>query len=122
MATIVSLADTSKAQYQGRPLTTEVYVSGKAQTPYILPKVVEFDCSDVTKQCQLCSLAETRGSKLVVGAKTKLMLQLLGKSDRTLNSVLRGWVGACEACEIDIVDTQNVEDLTFLPFFLLVSM
>lgn len=113
--TQVALADTSKASSSGRRLSCDVYVSGKASTPYIIPKVVEFDCSNIRKECQLCSLAGARGSKLTIGASSRSILSLLGKSDKTVTNVLRGWVGACESCDVDILETQNVEELRVSP-------
>ncbi len=118
----VVLADTSKASFAGKRLTVDVYVSGKGSTPFIIPRTVEFDCSHVRKECQTCSLAETRGTRLTIGASTRSLLSLLGKSDKTVTSVLQHWVGACDVCDVDILDTQNVEEIrvspnvsTFLP-------
>lgn len=118
----IPLADTSKAQFSGKKLQCDVYVSGKSSTPYIIPKVVEFDCSGVGKECQACSLASSRSATLRIGASSRNILALLGKSDRTVSNVLRVWAGACDTCEMDIVSTQNIEELrvspnldTFLP-------
>ncbi len=112
---LVSLADTSKAQYSGKRLSCEVYVSGKSSTPYIIPKTVEFDCSNSSKECQVCSLANTRSTTLTISASSRNILALLGKSDRTVANVLRAWVGACDVCEMDILSTQNVEELRVSP-------
>ena len=110
-----TLADTSMASNSGKKLTCEVYVSGKGSTPFIIPRVVEYDCSNVRKDCQVCSLAESRGSRLTIGASSRSILSLLSKSDKTVTAVLKGWVGACEACEVDIIDTQNIEELRVSP-------
>ncbi len=112
---LVSLSDTSKAQYSGKKLTCEVYVSGKSSTPYIIPKTIEFDCSNSSKECQVCSLANTRSAMLNIGASSRNILALLGKSDKTVSNVLRAWVGACEVCEMDIIATQNIEELRVSP-------
>ncbi len=112
---LVSLADTSKAQFSGKKLSCEVYVSGKSSTPYIIPKTVEFDCSNSSKECQVCSLANTRSATLTIGASSRNILALLGKSDKTVSNVLRAWVGACEVCEMDILSTQNIEELRVSP-------
>ena len=111
----LSLADTSKASNSGKHLTVDVYVSGKGSTPFIIPRTVDFDCSDVKKDCQICGLAETRGSRLIIGASTRSILSLLDKSDKTVSNVLRGWVGACDSCDVDIIDTQNIEELRVSP-------
>lgn len=112
---LTSLADTSKAQFSGKKLQCEVYVSGKSSTPYIIPKTVEFDCSGVSKECQVCSLAETRSATLHINASSRNLLSLLGKSDATVAKVLRYWAGACDICEIDMIATQNVEELRVSP-------
>lgn len=111
----ISLSDTSLAKYSGRRLTCQVYVSGKSSTPYIIPKEVEFDCSHISKECQVCSLSDTRSASLTVSASSRSILALLGKSDKTVTNVLRAWVGACEACEIDMISTQNIEELRVSP-------
>lgn len=111
----ILLADTSKASYSGKRLKCEVYVSGKGSTPYIIPRIVEFDCNSISKQCQLCSLAGSRGSRLTIGASNRSILSLLGKSDNVVSNVLRRWVGACDSCEVDIIDTQNIEELRVSP-------
>jgi hypothetical protein len=111
----ITLAETSRAQYAGRKLACQVYVSGKSSTPFIIPKTVEFDCSGLNHECKLCSLADTRSAQLNIGASSRNILALLGKSDKTVGKVLRGWVGACEACEVDVVTTQNVEEIRVSP-------
>lgn len=112
---LVSLAETSKAQYSGRKLQCDVYVSGKSSTPYIIPKTIEFDCSNSPKECTMCALADSRSATLQIGASSRNILALLGKSDKTVANVLRQWVGACEVCEMDIIATQNIEELRVSP-------
>ncbi len=112
---LIPLADTSKAQYSGKKLQCDVYVSGKSATPYIIPKTIEFDCSNSTKDCIACALANTRSATLHIGASSRNLLSILGKSDRTVGNVLRQWVGACDVCEMDIIATQNIEELHVSP-------
>ena len=118
----IPLGDTSKSQYAGKRLVTDVYVSGKADTPYIIPKLVTFDCSGMKKNCQVCRLAEQQGIDLEIKASSRNILSVLGKADSTVAKQLRAWVGACDDCNMSVMSQQNVEVLrvsprmdTFLP-------
>lgn len=117
-----TLADTSKAQYAGKKLNCDVYVTGKGSTPFIIPKLVSFDCSDIKRNCQLCSFADSRCGELLVQASSRNILMLLGRADSTVAKQLRNWMGVCEECRVRVKQTQNVEELrvsprmdTFLP-------
>jgi hypothetical protein len=113
----VPLADTSKASYSGKRLTTEVMVTGKAPTPYIIPKRVGFKCEDITPsaKCQLCRNNESRIGELTISASQREILEILGKSDRFVAAALQRWVGVCDACHVVITETQNVEELRVSP-------
>ena len=111
----VPLADTSKAQFAGRKLTCEVYVSGKGSTPFIMPRKVFFDCSELNKKCQLCSFAGSKEGELEIKASSRNILLLLGKADATVAKQLRHWMGVCEDCTVQVQATQNVEELRVSP-------
>ena len=118
----VPLAETSKAQYVGKKLNCDIYVTGKGSTPFIIPKLVYFDCSGLKRNCQVCSFAESRSSELLIQASSRNILSLLGKADRTVTKQLRSWMGVCDDCRVMVRSTQNVEELrvsprldTFLP-------
>ena len=118
----VSLSETSKAQYTGSKLNCDVYVTGKGATPYIVPKLVSFDCSGIKKNCQVCTFSESRCGELLVQASSRNILSLLGKADSTVAKQLRIWMGVCEDCRVRVKQTQNIEELrvsprmdTFLP-------
>ena len=113
----VQLADTSKAVYSGKHLTTQVMVTGKGSTPFIIPRKIFFNCEDVSpgNRCSLCVNAESRGGVLEVSAKNRGILEILGKADSTVSKALRRWMGVCEDCRIEIRTTQNVEELRVSP-------
>ena len=120
----VQLADTSKAQYSGKHLTTQVMVTGKGSVPYIIPKRVGFKCEDVSpsNKCSLCRFANSRCGDVEVSAKNRNILEILGKADSTVARSLKKWMGVCDDCRVEILSTQNVEELrvsprvdTFLP-------
>ena len=113
----VTLADTSKAALSGKRLKTEVLVTGKSSVPYIIPRRVAFSCSDTspTPKCSLCRNAESRSSELTISAGQREILEILGKSDKTVSNALRRWMGVCEECRIAILQTQNIEELRVSP-------
>jgi len=113
----VSLADTSKASLSGKKLTTEVMVTGKASVPYIVPRRVGVKCDDIppSGKCQLCRNNESRCGELTISGNQREILEILGKSDRSISSALRRWMGVCEECRLMITETQNVEELRVSP-------
>ena len=120
----VQLADTSKAQYSGKHLTTQVQVTGKGSTPFIIPKRIGFKCDGTSpsSKCSLCRFAESRCGEAEVSAKSRNILEILGKADSTVTKSLRHWMGVCDDCHVEVLSTQNVEELrvsprvdTFLP-------
>lgn len=118
----LELADTSRAAYAGKKMLCDVHVTGKASVPFIIPRLVSFDCTDVRRNCQVCSFAECRCGELLVQASSRNILSLLGKADSTVAKQLRIWMGVCEDCRVKVQRTQNVEELrvspradTFLP-------
>ena len=113
----VSLADTSRAQYSGKRLTTEVQVTGKSSTPYIIPRKVSFNCENVppTNRCSLCRFVESRCGELEIEAKDRSILELLGRADGTVAKTLRHKAGVCEDCHVEVTTTQNVEELRVSP-------
>lgn len=113
--TVISLAETSRAFYSGKRVVCDIYVSGKSSTPYIIPRKVEFDCGTFGRGCTTCSLAKDQGGELVVRASSRGLLSMLGKADKTVSTVLRKIKGACETCELDVLETQNVEELRVSP-------
>jgi len=113
----VQLADTSKAVYSGKHLTTQVQVTGKGSVPFIVPKRVGFNCEDnsPSNRCSLCSFAESRSGELEVSAKSRGILEILGKADSTVTKSLRRWMGVCDDCHVEVLSTQNVEELRVSP-------
>jgi len=120
----VQLADTSKAVNSGKHLTTQVMVTGKGSVPFIIPKKIGFSCEDISpgNRCALCRFADSRCGEVEISAKSRNILEILGKADSTVAKSLKKWMGTCDDCHIEVVTTQNVEELrvspnvsTFLP-------
>jgi len=113
----VPLADTSKAAYSGKHLTTQVQVTGKASVPFVIPKRVGFNCDNIppSNRCSLCSFANSRSGELNIDAKNRGILEILGKADSTVTKSLRRWMGVCDDCRVEVLSTQNVEELRVSP-------
>jgi len=120
----VELADTSKAVYSGKHLTTQVMVTGKSSVPFIIPRRITFNCENTSpsNRCSLCTFADSRSGELTIDAKSRGILEILGKADSTVAKSLKKWMGVCDDCHIEVSSTQNVEELrvspnisTFLP-------
>lgn len=110
-----SLAESSRAQNVGRELIVDVYVTGKGNTPFIIPKKISLRCGTVRKDCSSCRLGGSRMSTLTITAEDRRVLGLLGKADSTVAKYLRRWVNVCDDCTVEIISTQNVEELRVSP-------
>jgi len=85
--------------------------------PFIIPKKVGFKCTEIepSNRCSLCANAESRGGVLDVTAESRGILEILGKADSTVAKSLKRWMGVCEDCRVEILATQNVEELRVSP-------
>ena len=113
----VSLSEASKAKNSGKRLSVDVVVTGKGPVPYIIPRRVGFGCSDVSpsNRCALCRFADSRSGEVEVTAKSRNILEILGKADSTVAKSLKKWMGVCDDCRLEVLSTQNVEELRVSP-------
>ncbi|MEN6565890.1 MAG: DNA primase small subunit domain-containing protein [Veillonellales bacterium] len=114
------LAQTGNAEYNGKLVRTKVMIAGKKQTPYIIPKRIEYNCwgykSCKKSTCPLYDLPTHVGYKNL-GAKSRELIQMTGSNDETISSILRAMseIPNCQRFNTDIMETVNVDELLVIP-------
>lgn len=115
----VGVLDSFAASRAGQKLRMRVTISGKNNPPYQLPKSVNFSCTqDAGAKCQICPMNEMGGvARRDVEPHDPRILQMLGASDKQVQDVLRGILGAqkCSQLVMEAVEERNVEELFVRP-------
>jgi hypothetical protein len=120
----VRLEDSTLACFQGVPITTEGLCAGKDYSPYMVPYLVNFECTPPQQQrqdspCQHCNLHKN-GCRLELRIKANDpdILTMIGVSNDTVRSVLfqKARVNKnCRSFRMKIIDYQNVRDVILVP-------
>jgi hypothetical protein len=115
-----NLAGASHAEYQKQRISLPVRVSGKAQTPYVVPRKIEITCpAGEHEMCEGCGIMKFAGT----------FSHIFNESDDTLLSILNQWTAVgkgnirgrfgipkgCSFHRIQNVELQNVEELRLIP-------
>ena len=119
----VHLADSSKAEFNGKRLRVPVMVSGKDSTPYICPRVIKAFCGDAAdaenKKCQNCDLAACAGETIrTVTSVDKNLLKLIKCTEKQQDITIREIIGInkdCKKCRIEILEYMNIEEIRMIP-------
>lgn len=114
------LAKTSDASLTGKLITTRVMVAGKKQTPYVVPKKVEYSCWGQEKckkyGCPLLNIPTATAYK-ELSAKNRELIQMTETGDDNIKGILRDISGipACGKYDTTTVETINVDELLVIP-------
>lgn len=114
------LAKTSDASLTGKLITTRVMVAGKKQTPYVVPKKVEYSCWGQEKckkyGCPLLNIPTATAYK-ELNAKNRELIQMTETGDDNIKGILRDISGipACGKYDTTTVETINVDELLVIP-------
>jgi hypothetical protein len=119
----VHLADAANAELTRKQITTKVLVSGKLDTPFIVPKEVRYFCAYETghETCpkrDMCPVGEAGGIlDRTFTAEHPLLIEVTNVNQQMANSIIRNWSGApnCKTVDVEIVSRQNVEELLVVP-------
>ena len=119
-AVVVPLHKASEASYQGIRQELPVLLSGKAMTPYTIPRKFTVTCDMSNKRlCGICPLLEENGHKEVtLSASDPAALSLIAVSTKEQYGALKKLSKAIEACnrpQIEIQESINVEELRLIP-------
>lgn len=119
-AIMLHLAATSGAELTGKLITTRVMVAGKKNTPYIVPKKIEYSCwgRDKCKKfgCPLLNIPVATAYK-DLGATDRELIQMTATGDDNIKAILRTVSGipACQRYDMAIVENTNIDELLVIP-------
>jgi len=117
-ATVMHLDGTANADYTGKLVKTRVMIAGRKQTPYIVPRRIEFHCygrSTCKKvHCPLFDVPEVYHD---LGQNNRELIQMAGAHDNDLKTIIKGMSGtpSCTKYKYEVLETTNVEELLVIP-------
>lgn len=119
----VHLGESSKVEFFGKKLAVNCIVSGKWDSPLIIPKKIRALCSpDLSRKnskCRGCRMAISGGRlEKTFTAKDNEFLNLIQCSDKRQGAALKNSCGISETCSrgnIEILERVNVEEIQMIP-------
>ena len=114
------LAQTGRAEYTGKLVKTRVMIAGKKQTPYIVPKKIEYSCWG-KKSCKKvhCPLFNVENGTIYksLNVQDRELLQMCGIGDDNIKGIIRqmSTIPACQKFDVTITDSVNVDELLVIP-------
>lgn len=119
----LSLAETAEAQYKGKRIKTNVLVSGKSSTPYIVPRTVTFSCRGSfdtdDKKCDMCELKRRGGEYMkTVTAGDQALLKLFRVTDETQLKNMKTLIEVntkCKQLDVTVSETMNISEVRLIP-------
>lgn len=114
----VTVLDSFDAALLGRSLKISAMVTGRRNPPYLLPKLVKYECDqDAGKPCQRCPMNTSGSGDLVIKPTSDAILQLIDANDKKMTAVLDQMMGV--RCKLnfsrEVVEGQSVEELFLRP-------
>lgn len=116
--TPVHLSDSAKADFTGKKIQTNVLVSGKLDTPYIVPKKVRYTCRRNPETCEKpCILADYNGLiEKEFAENDRILIEATNQNDNHLKGVMKKPIQlGCKEVSIKILDYVNIEELLVVP-------
>lgn len=114
------LAATGSAEFTGKLISTKIMIAGKKNTPFIVPKKIEYHCwgrSNCKKySCPLYNIDNGTIYKTLT-VKDRELIQMTGIGDDNIKGILReiSTIPACQRFDVDIIETVNIEELLVIP-------
>jgi len=119
--TDLHLSAASRAEYYNKPIRTQVMVSGKTMSPYLIPKSIRMTCSFLdAPMCQGCSMPPRPPYVMTktLSFESNDILQFVGIPDSTLKRQLRircGIPAKCPVVKETVLAATNIEELQLIP-------
>ena len=121
-ALYVDLQDSTQAKYVGKRVAIPAMVSGKGDTPYMVPRHIKCSCrgpGENDKKCSNCALS-FNGYDFThdVDVASPEILKLIDVPEEKLHSHIKKLAGInakCDAVEIAIDDYFNLEAVRLIP-------
>lgn len=125
----IHLSQASNAAYTNKRICFDAIVSGKDLAPYIVPRVVEYDCvvADDISKCAGCRMdmaidrdkaTEVRHRSLELQEDNAALLEMVACPDNIRTAVLKRLGGinkTCHSIRVTIVNHQNLQEVFLIP-------
>ena len=110
----IPLSETSHARYMGKPIRTNVIISGKADAPQAVPRQLKVRCHSEEK-CAQCPCKETGEADYFVDGDEPSILDWLYA--KTFDGQLKKEMRLGRGCNVDVEvhEWQNLEQITMIP-------
>lgn len=111
------LAQTANAQYTGKKVAFSSLVSGKMDTPYIVPKKVRYVCSHQPFCEKDCIMHDYSGLyEREFHENERFLIEATGQNDNNMKGILFYHSGAtCKKVKSEVLDSANVTELLVVP-------
>lgn len=111
------LSDAAKADYTGKKISFDCLVSGKLDTPYIVPKKVKYMCFSADTCDKECIIHDYAGyMEREFHENERVLIEATHQNDNNLKGILRHYSGAsCKKIVVEVEDHVNVEELLVVP-------
>lgn len=117
----LQLGEFSKSIYLGEVVKVPCLVSGKAGTPYVVPKRIRFNCTpdDEKGFCGTCPISGFNGeASFEFGVQDKQILEIINVSNGEMwNAIRRKWrfPHQCQKMHSRVEEYMNVEEIRMAP-------
>lgn len=112
----VHLSDSGNSEFATKKIATEVLVSGKMDTPYLVAKKVKYMCfnEDCQKPCVLREHGFVMEKEFA--HSDRVLIEAAHQQDNNLKGIIKGHGGAaCPKHTYEILEYANVEELLVVP-------
>jgi hypothetical protein len=113
------LSNSSKAEYNGKIISTVAVVSAKAQAPYVVPKKCAVLCMRDKDYCHMCKIyAAPADSTFVIPPDDPELLKMVGTTEKGQKDALRKISGIyinCKSSSFNVTESYNVDELRLVP-------
>jgi hypothetical protein len=116
-AELMHLSKTANAELTGKKVAFNALVSGKLDTPYIVPKKVRFVCHH-QKFCEKpCIMEQYSGMyEKEFHENDRFLIEATNQNDNNLKGILRFHSGAsCNKVQAEVIEYINVSELLVVP-------
>jgi antitoxin component HigA of HigAB toxin-antitoxin module len=116
-AEFMHLAQTANAEYTGKKVAFNALVSGKLDTPYIVPKKVRYICHHQPYCEKPCIMEQYSGMyEREFHENDRFLIEATNQNDNNLKGILRYHSHAsCNKVVAEVIETENVSELLVVP-------
>lgn len=119
----IKLADASKSFYMGKRIAVDAVVQAMDTTPYLIPRVVDIQCTKDQPNCSWCPVFSTEPSektgmvRLTVRGTAVALLDIVQQGKAKMREATREALGipSCKACEFTHREHTNAYDVRLMP-------